>query len=88
MPGPVGAVEIEVGAEEDEEQEVDLAEEEVLVLLHKSKYSKLRVKINKNFQHKFVNIFFTQNFLAYVLGTQKNRLIETVLSSTHNICFG
>ena len=26
--------------------------------------------------------------LAYVLGAQKNRLIETVLLSTHNICFG
>ena len=26
--------------------------------------------------------------LIYVLGAQKNRLIETVLLSTHNICFG
>ena len=26
--------------------------------------------------------------LSYVLGAQKNRLIETVLLSTHNICFG
>ena len=26
--------------------------------------------------------------LAYILGAQKNRLIETVLLSTHNICFG
>ena len=26
--------------------------------------------------------------LAYVLGAQKNRLIETVLLSTLNICFG
>ena len=25
--------------------------------------------------------------LAYVSGTQKNRLIDTVLLSTHNICF-
>ena len=25
---------------------------------------------------------------AYVLGAQKNRLIQTVLLSTHNICFG
>ena len=25
---------------------------------------------------------------TYVLGAQKNRLIETVLLSTHNICFG
>ena len=28
------------------------------------------------------------NILTYVLGAQKNRLIETVLLSTHNICFG
>ena len=28
------------------------------------------------------------SFLAYVLGAQKNRLIETVLLSTHNTCFG
>ena len=26
--------------------------------------------------------------LTYVLGAQKNRLIETVLLSTRNICFG
>ena len=26
--------------------------------------------------------------LAYVAGAQKNSLIETVLLSTHNICFG
>ena len=25
---------------------------------------------------------------SYVLGAQKNRLIEAVLLSTHNICFG
>ena len=29
-----------------------------------------------------------QKFLAYALGAQKNRLIETVLLSTNNICFG
>ena len=28
------------------------------------------------------------HILTYVLGAQKNRLIETVLLSTHNICFG
>ena len=27
-------------------------------------------------------------FLIYVLGAQKNHLIETVLLNTHNICFG
>ena len=30
--------------------------------------------------------FLTHQF--YVLGAQKNRLIETVLLGTHNICFG
>ena len=33
-------------------------------------------------------IFSYPYFLSYVLGAQKNRLIETVLLSTHNICFG
>ena len=33
-------------------------------------------------------IFSYQSVLRYVLGAQKNRLIETVLLSTHNICFG
>ena len=42
----------------------------------------------KNFQRKIVNIFLPIIFFAYVLGAQKNRLIETVLLSTHNICFG
>ena len=30
---------------------------------------------------------YTYPILACVLGAQKNRLIETVLLSTHNICF-
>ena len=42
--------------------------------------------INKNFQRKIVNIFLPI-ILAYALGAQKNHLIETVLLSTHNICF-
>ena len=33
-------------------------------------------------------IFPYPSVLTYVLGAQKNRLIETVLLSTHNICFG
>ena len=45
-----------------------------------------QVLINKNFQRKIVNIFLLIN-LTYVLGAQKNRLIEMVLLSTH-ICFG
>ena len=32
-------------------------------------------------------IFSYPTFLAYILGAQKNRLIETVLLSTHNICW-
>ena len=37
--------------------------------------------------HKIV-IFFSFISKTYVLGAQKNRLIETVLLSTHNIWFG
>ena len=29
-----------------------------------------------------------QSILTFVLSAQKNRLIETVLLSTHNLCFG
>ena len=36
---------------------------------------------------KIVNIFYP-SVLTYVLGAQKNRLIDTVLLSTHNINFG
>ena len=35
-----------------------------------------------------LKIFSYPFILTYVLGAQKNRLIETVLLSTHNICFG
>ena len=40
----------------------------------------------KKIQHKIVNIFLPISF-NICLGAQKNRLIETVLLSTHNICF-
>ena len=33
-------------------------------------------------------IFSYLSVFTYVLGAQKNRLIETNLLSTHNICFG
>ena len=33
-------------------------------------------------------LFLYPSIKTFVLGTQKNRLIETVLLSTHNICFG
>ena len=39
------------------------------------------------FQLKML-IFSYPSVLTYVLGSQKNRLIETVLLSTHNIGFG
>ena len=51
----------------------------------------------KNFFHRFrytknfsvnMQIFSYPSILTYVMGAQKNRLIETVLLSTHNICFG
>ena len=42
---------------------------------------------NEIFQHTIVNIFLPI-ILTYVLCAQKNRLNETVLLSTHNICFG
>ena len=32
-------------------------------------------------------IFSNPSVLTYVMGAQKNRLIETVLLSTHNVCF-
>ena len=44
-------------------------------------------KITKKFQRTIVNIFLPI-ILTYVLGTQTNCLIETVLLSTHYICFG
>ena len=43
--------------------------------------------VNKHFQRKLVNIFLPI-VLAYVLGAQKNRLVDTVLLSTYNIWFG
>ena len=33
-------------------------------------------------------IFPYPSVLTYVAGAQKNRFIQTVLLSTHNICFG
>ena len=33
-------------------------------------------------------MFSYLSVLTYVLSAQKNRLIQTVLLSTHNICFG
>ena len=49
--------------------------------------------MNKKNQRKIVNIFLPINFsilfgCSKELGAQKKCLIETVLLSTHNICFG
>ena len=34
-------------------------------------------------------LLFSLSFvLTYIMDAQKNRLIETVLFSTHNVCFG
>ena len=35
-----------------------------------------------------LEIFSYPSVVAYVLGAQKNGLIEIVFFSTHNICFG
>ena len=35
-----------------------------------------------------LRLFSYPSIYTCVLGAQKNRLIETVLLSTHNICFG
>ena len=41
----------------------------------------------KKIERKIVNMFLHMFFFTYVLGAQKNHLIEMVLLSTHNICF-
>ena len=47
------------------------------------------VLLNKSFvksaYQKIIFLFFDQN-ISYVVGAQKNRLNETVLVSTQNIC--
>ena len=45
------------------------------------------IKIKKKLSIK-LSLFSYPLILTYVLGAQKNHLIETVLLSTHNICFG
>ena len=42
----------------------------------------------QNFRTLKCEYFPTNLLLAYVLGAQKKRLFETILLSTHNICFG
>ena len=45
------------------------------------------VKISNKNDRKVVNIFLSI-VLTFVLDAQMNRLIESVLLTTHNICFG
>ena len=46
------------------------------------------ISLNKeNFKRKVINIFSYPSVLTFVLGAQKNCLIETVLLSTDNISF-
>ena len=45
------------------------------------------VQIDKIFEPKKLIVDFYPSVLTFVLGAQKKRLIETVLWSTHNICF-
>ena len=56
-------------------------------ILNSSYGPSLVLFINKTF-NVLLSIFSYPYFLAFVLGAQKNRLIETLLLSTHNICFG
>ena len=44
--------------------------------------------IDKKILSVKLKIFSYPSILTFVLGAQKNRLIERVLLSTHNICFG
>ena len=53
------------------------------VILYVSAYE----KINKILRVK-MKFSSYPSVLTYVFGAQKNGLIETVLLSTHNICFG
>ena len=56
-------------------------------MIHQILICKHRFRYTKKFSLKLL-IFSYPSVLAYVLGAQKNRLIETVLLSTNNICFG
>ena len=66
-----------------------------IIQTHKASYHIKQVK-NKNvaasISTKFLSvkleIFSCPSVLTYVLGAHKNCLIETVLLSTHNVCFG
>ena len=50
-------------------------------------YSKHRSR-KGNFMSVKLKLFSYPSILTCIVGAQKNRLIETVLLSTHYICFG
>ena len=47
-----------------------------------------QVKMNKIFDCKILNIFKPISFNIYILGAQRNHIIETVFLRTHYICLG
>ena len=51
-------------------------------------FTRESIGLDKQKKSAEIIYIFLPIILAYVLGAQKNRLIETVLLSTHNICFG
>ena len=57
-----------------------------LLFTENKAYTFIGLDKQKN-QRKIVNIFLPI-ILAHVLGAQYNRIIKTVLLSTHIICFG
>ena len=56
-------------------------------ILYQSFIELKQVQINKLSERKII-IILLSICLNMCFGAQKNRLIETVLLSTHNICFG
>ena len=55
---------------------------EILVLMHQTHRS------SRNFYERKIVIIFLPINLSMCFAAQKNRLIETVLLSNHNICTG
>ena len=66
-------------------------QETFLIFQYFSYYEQLKfhahIGLSEIFERKSV-IFSNPSVRTYVLGAQKNRLVETVLLSTHIICFG
>ena len=56
--------------------------------LHAVKFAHCGLLTFKKNLHRAVSNISSILNLNMVLGAQKNRLIETVLLNTHNICFG